>query len=122
MRRNFIGAPCDQVAKEWTAIMPESLAQPTRIGCAAFEPSALDSQDVHRTGAGADPAKAVAHGLRRDELRAPRSRERLVSVRQTSGQRRRMRAAGAVRRAVRIALPGDRNGLAAVEVDVGGLV
>src|SRR5919199_3571435 len=81
------------------------------------------SKPEHVDGAGPRPdaGEAVAYRLGRDSRRAAsRLLERLAAS-EERGQRRRVRATGAVRGFARVAVDGDRNVVAAVEEPVDSL-
>src|SRR5215218_11119388 len=77
---------------------------------------------VNRAGTAADLAQPVPDCLAGDLAGGPCGLERAVPERQVGCERGRVRAAGAVGRAVGVTLPGDQVDLLAVEEDVGGLL
>src|SRR3954469_10636408 len=80
------------------------------------------AEDVGRAGAGPDRAEAVADGLRGDAFGLPSRGFEVVAERQPRGQRRGVRAARSVRRAVGVARPGQLHDALAVEDDVDRLL
>src|SRR3954469_470524 len=81
-----------------------------------------DPQRVDGAGAAPDLTQPVAHRLACDALRRARRRERREAEGEVCRERRGVGAAGAMRRAVGVALPRDLDQLLTVEEEIERLV